>query len=275
MADSRELTFGMDFDLDETIQQLGDILGSLERIRDSAEDAEQQGRDMGRQFEAGTSAAAAGARDAERALEDLGDEAGDVGTDFRAIGREADSFGSAVIKSMGTAAKESGSAAKTIKAGFDGAIGQVEKKVGTFTKKVKDIGTAFTHPISTIKGKFLRAVEDAADGLEDVGDEADDARKDLDDMGDEGDSAGSQIKDAIKGALATFIGFEAIQTGIDMLKELGAAAVEAAGLAENTGRKFEASFAGTDAAEWAENYADAIHRSDQEVQSFMVSNKAM
>ena len=34
MADSRELTFGMDFDLDETIQQLGDILGSLERIRD-------------------------------------------------------------------------------------------------------------------------------------------------------------------------------------------------------------------------------------------------
>ena len=275
MADSRELTFGMDFDLDETIQQLGDILGSLERIRDSAEDAEQQGRDMGRQFEAGTSAAAAGARDAERALEDLGDEADDVGTDFRSIGREADSFGSAVIKSMGTAAKESGSAAKTIKAGFDGAIGQAEKKVGTFTKKVKDIGTAFTHPISAIKGKFLRAVEDAADGLEDVGDEADDARKDLDQMGDEGDSAGSQIKDAIKGALAAFIGFEAIQAGIDMLKELGAAAVEAAGLAENTGRKFEASFAGTDAAEWAENYADAIHRSDQEVQSFMVSNKAM
>ena len=275
MADNRELTFGMDFDLDETIQQLGDILGSLERIRDSAEDAEQQGRDMGRQFEAGTSAAAAGARDAERALEDLGDEADDVGTDFRSIGREADSFGSAVIKSMGTAAKEIGSAAKTIKAGFDGAIGQAEKKVGTFTKKVKDIGTAFTHPISTIKGKFLRAVEDAADGLEDVGDEADDARKDLDQMGDEGDSAGSQIKDAIKGALAAFIGFEAIQTGIDMLKELGAAAVEAAGLAENTGRKFEASFAGTDAAEWAENYADAIHRSDQEVQSFMVSNKAM
>ena len=275
MADSRELTFGMDFDLDETIQQLGDILGSLERIRDSAEDAEQQGRDMGRQFEAGTSAAAAGARDAERALEDLGDEADDVGTDFRSIGREADSFGSAVIKSMGTAAKESGSAAKTIKAGFDGAIGQAEKKVGTFTKKVKDIGTAFTHPISTIKGKFLRAVEDAADALEDLGDEADDARKDLDQMGDEGDSAGSQIKDAIKGALAAFIGFEAIQAGIDMLKELGAAAVEAAGLAENTGRKFEASFAGTDAAEWAENYADAIHRSDQEVQSFMVSNKAM
>lgn len=81
--------------------------------------------------------------------------------------------------------------------------------------------------------------------------------KTLDDMGDEGDKAGGEIKEAIKGALAAFIGFEAIQAGIDMLKELGAAAIEAAGAAENVGRKFEANFSGTDAGEWAENYADA------------------
>ena len=97
MADSRELTFGMDFDLDGTIQQLGDILGSLERLKASAEDAEDQGRDMGRQFKAGTSAATAGAKEAARALDDLGDEADDIGTDFRAMGREADSFGSSVL----------------------------------------------------------------------------------------------------------------------------------------------------------------------------------
>ena len=279
MADSRELTFGMDFDLDETIQQLGDVLGRLQAINDQAEEAEAQGRSMGQRFEAGTEAAAAGARDAARAMEDLGDEADDVGTNFRAIGREADSFGSAIAKSMGTAAKESGSATKTIRAGFDGAIGYTEKKFTGFTGKVqkgiKGIGTAFTHPISTIKGKFLGAVEAAADRINGLGDEADDARKDIDDMGDEGDSAGSQIKDAIKGALTAFIGFEAIQAGIDMLKELGAAAAEAAGAAENTGRKFEANFAGTDAADWAENYADAVHRSTDEVKSFMVSNKAM
>lgn len=41
------------------------------------------------------------------------------------------------------------------------------------------------------------------------------------------------------------------------------------------GRKFEANFSGTDAGEWAENYADAIHRSSDEVKSFMVSNKAL
>lgn len=121
----------------------------------------------------------------------------------------------------------------------------------------------------------MSAVEAAADRINNVGDEADDARKDLDDMGDEGDKAGGEIKEAIKGALAAFIGFEAIQAGIDMLKELGAAAIEAAGSAENVGRKFEANFSGTDAGEWAENYADAIHRSSDEVKSFMVSNKAL
>mgnify|MGYP000603387928 CR=1 FL=1 len=60
-----------------------------------------------------------------------------------------------------------------------------------------------------------------------------------------------------------------------MLKELGAAAIEAAGAAENSGKKVRASFAGTDAAAWVDNYAASVHRSTAEVQSFMVSNKAM
>lgn len=279
MADSRELTFGMDFGLDDAIGKLNDAIDRLERITSTAEDAEDAAQGMGARFRAGTDAIVDGARDADDALDDLGDGADDVQLSFRDMGREAESFGSAVGKSMGAAAKESNSVTKTIKAGFDGAIGYTEKKITGFTGKVKTgikgIGTAFTHPISTIKGKFLGAIEAAADKLNGLGDDADDARKDLDDMGDEGDSAGSQIKDAIKGALAAFIGFEAIQAGIDMLKELGAAALEAAGAAESTGRKFDANFAGTDAAEWAENYADAVHRSTDEVKSFMVSNKAM
>lgn len=279
MADSRELTFGMDFGLDDAIGKLNDAIDRLERITSTAEDAEDAAQDMGARFRAGTDAIVDGARDADDALDDLGDGADDVQLSFRDMGREAESFGSAVGKSMGAAAKESNSVTKTIKAGFDGAIGYTEKKITGFTGKVKTgikgIDTAFTHPISTIKGKFLGAIEAAADKLNGLGDDADDARKDLDDMGDEGDSAGSQIKDAIKGALAAFIGFEAIQAGIDMLKELGAAALEAAGAAESTGRKFDANFAGTDAAEWAENYADAVHRSTDEVKSFMVSNKAM
>lgn len=279
MADNRELTFGMDFGLDDAINRLGETIDRLEQIVDRAQDVEDAAQDMGARVRAGTNAIRDGARDAGDALDDLEDDADDVGTSFRDIGREADSFGAAVGKSMGAAAKETNSVSKTIKAGFDGAIGYSQKKFSDFTGKVKTgvkgIGTAFTHPINTIRGKFLSAVEAAADRINNVGDEADDARKDLDDMGDEGDKAGGEIKEAIKGALDAFIGFEAIQAGIDMLKELGAAAIEAAGAAENVGRKFEANFSGTDAGEWAENYADAIHRSSDEVKSFMVSNKAL
>lgn len=279
MADNRELTFGMDFGLDDAINRLGETIDRLEQIVDRAQDVEDAAQDMGARVRAGTDAIRDGARDAGDALDDLEDDADDVGTSFRDIGREADSFGAAVGKSMGAAAKETNSVSKTIKAGFDGAIGYSQKKFSDFTGKVKTgvkgIGTAFTHPINTIRGKFLSAVEAAADRINNVGDEADDARKDLDDMGDEGDKAGGEIKEAIKGALAAFIGFEAIQAGIDMLKELGAAAIEAAGSVENVGRKFEANFSGTDAGEWAENYADAIHRSSDEVKSFMVSNKAL
>ena len=279
MADNRELTFGMDFGLDDAINRLGETIDRLEQIVDRAQDVEDAAQDMGARVRAGTDAIRDGARDAGDALDDLEDDADDVGTSFRDIGREADSFGAAVGKSMGAAAKETNSVSKTIKAGFDGAIGYSQKKFSDFTGKVKTgvkgIGTAFTHPINTIRGKFLSAVEAAADRINNVGDEADDARRDLDDMGDEGEKAGGEIKEAIKGALTAFIGFEAIQAGIDMLKELGAAAIEAAGAAENVGRKFEANFSGTDAGEWAENYADAIHRSSDEVKSFMVSNKAL
>ncbi len=279
MADSRELTFGLDFGLKDAIDQLEDIVTRLEQAVDSARDAEEAGRGMGAGIQAGADTGAAGLRNMRDEAEDTGDSLDNIGTNFRAMGREADSFGSAVAKSMGTAAKESNSVSKTLRAGFDGAIGYTEKKFSTFTGKVqkgvKSIGTAFTHPIATIKGKFLGAVEEAANRLNGLGDDADDARRDLDDMGDEGEKAGGEVKEAIKGALAAFVGFEAIQAGIDMLKELGAAAIEAAGAAENSGKKFEASFAGTDAAAWVDNYAASVHRSTAEVQSFMVSNKAM
>lgn len=77
-----------------------------------------------------------------------------------------------------------------------------------------------------------------------------------------------------KGLLEPFVGFEAIQAGIDMLKELGAAALELAGVAENTGKKFDANFTEEDA-QWAENFGSSIHRAKSEVESFMVSNKAL
>lgn len=93
-------------------------------------------------------------------------------------------------------------------------------------------------------------------------------------MGAAGEDAGNQIKEAISGAVKAFVGFEAIKSGIELLKQFGAAAVSAFSDAESTSKKFGRSFS-EEAAAWADNYADAVHRSTAEVQSFMVSNKAM
>lgn len=301
MADSREMTFGLDFGLDESIDKLDDLINRLEQSIDSMGAAERAGRDMGADIEAGADVGAGGldrltdsirgaadeaggaADDIRRDLDDIGagaDETGDEFRDtFRRMGADAGGFGQAVAKSMGTALSEGRSAAKSIQAGFDGAIGYTQKKVGAFVTSfksgAKNIGTALAHPIKTIKGKLGAALLSAADDAEDLGDAADDTRKDLDDMGDAGGDAGAQIKDALKGALAAVIGLEAIKAGVDKLKELGAAALEAAGAAESMGKRFDASFSGTDAGEWVENYAAAVHRSTAEVQGFMVSNKAM
>ena len=269
----------MDFGLNEAIGELGKAIDRLEQVVDQAQDAEDASRSMGSGIRAGMEDISDGARRASDDLDDLRDGADDVEIGFRGIGREADSFGQAIGKSMGTAVKEGSGAAKSIKAGFDGAIGYAEKKFNTFTTKfktgAKGIGTAMLHPVQAIKGKFMGAIESACDKLNNLEDGADDTRQGLDDMGNAGGDAGNQIKDALKGALTAVIGLEAIKAGIDKLKELGAAALEAAGAAESAGKKFDACFAGTDAAEWVDNYAEAVHRSTAEVQGFMVSNKAM
>ena len=144
----------------------------------------------------------------------------------------------------------------------------------TVIKKLKKYQKAWQHPIDTIKSKLGKAMLDATKDTRKVEDAAEDTEKKLDDAGDEGESAGNQIGDAIKGAIGAFVGFEAIQAGIDMLKELGAAALELAGVAENTGKKFDANFTEEDA-QWAENFGSSIHRAKSEVESFMVSNKAL
>lgn len=301
MADSREMTFGLNFGLDETIGKLDDLVNRLEQSIDSMGAAEEAGREMGSEIQAGADTGAAGIREMTDGIWGAADEAGragdgirdnledieagaeDMGDEFKAtfrrMGADAWSFGQAVGKSMGTALKDGQSTAKGIQAGFEGAIGYTQKKVGNFVTSfktgAKNIGTAFTHPIKTIKDKLGAALLSAADDAEKLGDSADDTRKDLEDMGDAGGDAGAQIKDALKGALTAMIGLEAIKTGIDKLKELGAAALEAAGAAESAGKKFDACFSGTDAGEWVENYASAVHRTTAEVQQFMVSNKAM
>ena len=81
--------------------------------------------------------------------------------------------------------------------------------------KATGIANAFKNPVNFIRNNLVKALRRARESEDDVGDGADDAANDLDDMGDAGEDAGSQVKEAISGALQTFLGLEAIQQGID------------------------------------------------------------
>ncbi len=227
--------------------------------------------------------------DAAGSAEGLGKEVDGAADKIKGIGEETEKAKTKVLsateemgarfqESMGSSLKSGESFWKSFKSGIGSSFGYAGEQAKAFfddsDKKLKKYQKAWQHPIDTIKSKLGKAMLDAAKDTRKVEDAAEDTEKKLDDAGDEGESAGNQIGDAIKGAIGAFVGFEAIQAGIDMLKELGAAALELAGVAENTGKKFDANFTEEDA-QWAENFGSSIHRAKSEVESFMVSNKAL
>lgn len=293
MADVRELTFGLDFDLDEPIKQLDAVVDRLEQVTSGEEDAADASHEVGAQLSSGMDAAEASTRRAEKAVEGIGTQlsagadaaedfgrAGEkIGSQFRDMGREADSFGSAVKKSMGASLKSGKNFWSSIKAGAQGGFGYAEKRLSDWHKKfqtgAKSMVTALSHPIQTIKNKLGDALLSSEKKTEGLGAKAVATAKKLLGMGQDGENAGDSIKEAMKGAVGSLIGFEAIEGVISKLNELGAAALEVAKAAETTEKKFNAAFSGTDAADWVDNFADAVHRSTAEVQSFTVSNKSM
>lgn len=293
MADVRELTFGLDFDLDEPIKQLDAVVDRLEQVTSGEEDAADASHEVGAQLSSGMDAAEASTRRAEKAVEGIGTQlsagadaaedfgrAGEkIGSQFRDMGREADSFGSAVKKSMGASLKSGKNFWSSIKAGAQGGFGYAEKRLSDWHKKfqtgAKSMVTALSHPIQTIKNKLGDALLSSEKKTEGLGAKAVATAKKLLGMGQDGENAGDSIKEAMKGAVGSLIGFEAIEGVISKLNELGVAALEVAKAAETTEKKFNAAFSGTDAADWVDNFADAVHRSTAEVQSFIVSNKSM
>ena len=62
-----------------------------------------------------------------------------------------------------------------------------QNKVKGFAKAfetgAKKIGTAFRHPIKTIRNNLVEALRKAKKGEQETGDEANDAEQDLEDMG--------------------------------------------------------------------------------------------
>ena len=306
MDDARELQYGIEFETSEadgSIDQLGEGLDRLEQRIGAAEMGAQR---MG----AGVvSACDSGAAGADRftgavdrtsgAMEDMADTtrtAADTTREFggglddteedaealRAKIREtaegAEDLGAAFRETMADGLEAGQSVAKSFGTGLTGAIDFSRNKVKTFVndtvKGAQNIATKFKHPIQTIRTGLVKALRGAQDSTEDLGDAAEDTEDDLREMGDAGEEAGGQVSEAIKSVVASFIGLEAIKQGIELLKQFGASAMEAYSATETTSKQFDALFS-TSAAEWAENYSDAVHRSTSEVKSFMGQNKAM
>ena len=276
------MTFGLDFGLKDSIEKLGSITAELRSVADELRGVEQDGRKAG-------DGIADGMEDAAGSAEGLGKEVDGAADKIKGIGEETEKAKTKVLsateemgarfqESMGSSLKSGESFWKSFKSGIGSSFGYAGEQAKAFfddsDKKLKKYQKAWQHPIDAIKSKLGKAMLDAAKDTRKVEDAAEDTETKLDDAGDEGESAGNQIGDAIKGAIGAFVGFEAIQAGIDMLKELGAAALELAGVAENTGKKFDANFTEEDA-QWAENFGSSIHRAKSEVESFMVSNKAL
>lgn len=306
MDDARELQYGISFDTgdaDSSIDQLGEGLDRLEQRIGAAEMGAQRmgvgavsacnsgaaGADRFTGAVARTSEAVEDMGDATRSaentarqfgagLDDASSDADALRAKIRETAEGAESLGAAFRETMADGLEAGQSIAKSFGTGLTGAIDFSRNKVKTFVndavKGAQNIATKFRHPIKTIRQELVKALHGARSSTEDLGDEADDAGDKLHDMGAAGEAAGNQVSAAIKSVVASFVGFEAIKQGIDLLKQFGAAAMSAYTQTETTAKQFDALFS-TEAAEWVDNYADAVHRSTSEVQGFMVQNSAM
>lgn len=263
----------------------------VEKTREELVEARQAARDLGSEAARGAGAVTAGmnqaagsAEDAQDALNDVTNAGESVRRSYKEMGAQAGSFREAVLKSSSSAIKDTDSLSKTIKGGLQGAYGYAGKRVEQFGRTVKSgalgMKDAFSHPIQTIKSKLSSALDRAISKLDKTGDTADQTGDDLKGMGKDGESAGSKIKDSIGSAVKSFFAISAaieiVKAGISAAKNFGSAIMEAGKQSEQTGAKFGAVFsADSGVKEWADNFSSAIHRSNTEVQGFLVSNKSM
>lgn len=306
MDDARELQYGIEFETGEaegSVDQLGEGIDRLEQRIGAAEMGAQR---MGAGVVSACDSGAAGAdrftgavdrtseamgdmEDTTRSAADTArrfgsglDEAGEDAEALRARVREtaesAADLGTAFRETMADGLEAGQSIAKSFGTGLTGAIDFSRNKVKTFVndtvKGAQNIATKFKHPIQTIRTNLVKALRTAQKRTEDLGEEAEDTERDLRDMGDAGEAAGNQVSEAIKSAVAAFVGFEAIKQGIGLLKEFGASALDAFTAAESKAKQFDVLFSES-AADWVDNYAAAVHRSTSEVMDFMVQNKTL
>ena len=267
---------------------VGDASGGLDDMASSASEAGNAAQKAAGHWnmtaeglewvEEAAQAAEAAAESFREEMDDSGGAAGRFRAQIKKTDESAQDMGTAFKGAMADGLDAGQSIAKSFRTGVTGAMDFTKKRAEIFAnnmaRNAKNISKAFQHPIKIIRSGLVSALRRAKKSEDETADGADDAGDHLAEMGAAGEDAGNQIKEAISGAVKAFVGFEAIKSGIELLKQFGAAAVSAFSDAESTSKKFGRSFS-EEASAWADNYADAVHRSTAEVQSFMVSNKAM
>ena len=283
MADARELTYGISFNSEDAVNDVEQLEQGLGRIDDATDRAQIGAQNCSQAMSSMGAAGTSAARDVGSAAQNMGErfeEAGDdIGDKFRKMGAQADSFGAAFKKTMAAGIKDGQSLAKSFQTGVSGAISFTQKKFTGFkndvSKGAKAIGNAFKHPIQTIKDKLSRPSSTQPTARTPSRTAQVTRRRLSTTWATPAARPETKSREAISGALKAFLGIEAIKAAASAIKEFATAALDAAKAGENTAAKFDTLFEGTNAAAWADNYADAVHRSTTEVKGFLVENQAM
>ena len=258
MADSRNLTFGVQFGADSA---------PLDELNKKQREAQAE------------------AEDTAEKLAQIGTSLTDVGTRasaaFTSVSGAGDKMGTTVRGAMLDSIKAGDSLAKTLRTGIGAAVTNVQAKIkgmGAATKSVgRDIGNAFLHPVQTIKATLGSALKDAQDRAKDLGSQADQAGDQLDGMGKRGSSAGEGLIGTLKKLAVAAAAVMVVKKVAGAIKDFCGAAIEAAASAEETASKFETVFkdAAAGAEAWAEGFGKAANRSKNEIKGFLADSGAI
>lgn len=258
MGDARNLTFGIQWDIDDDpLAQVNDQLDDMEDRADEASESVEQ---------IGTT------------LQDIGTRASSA---FHGIKGASDSMGTSVRGAMQDANAAGKGLIQTLKAGIGAAATNAQTKIkgfGAATKGVfKEIGTAIRHPAQTLKSTFSRAIDDAKQDTEELGTEAKETGKNLDDMGSKGTAAGNGLAGAFKKAVVALGALMVVKKVAGAIKQFLGMAIGAAADAEEVQSKFDTVFKGSasQADEWVSNFAGAAKRSKNEIRGFMADSGAI
>lgn len=301
MAEQRELVFALDFEgsavdeLDDLDREIRELTGGLDEIDTGLNDVASELQSMSDTgvdaLDNVSNAAGNAGNEITGAADKAGGAAAKMRGEFDATGVliqesmrraiiSADDFGDAFQKSMGASLKLGQSVPKSLQMGFKTAFAFTKIKAKEFEKdfvsKAKSVGTAFRHPIQTIKGGLGNALLGTKKHIKDVGDEAEKAGKGLQDMADKGEKGAGKVKGAFGGMLKSMLAVEAIKAAGKAVVNFAKNAVGAFMSAEESKARFDSMFKDDkETAAWADNFARDAKRATSEIQGAMVASKGL